>query len=160
MTEPAVRQTNAAPEAAGVLHVLFRVDDSEYVVPAADVLQLESFTSTTKVPGAPPYVRGLAQIRGKVVPVIDLRARFGLPPIEPTLDTRIILLSHGTRTVGLLADTAREVVRIAKEEVHAPSDVLSAHGGGFVQSIARSGRRILMVLDMEKLIGEGHIDGQ
>jgi len=60
------------------LHVAFRVGTAEYVVPAATVLHLESFETATHVPGAPAYVAGLVQVRGRVVPVVDLRRRFGL----------------------------------------------------------------------------------
>ncbi len=74
-----------------VLHVVFRVGEVEYAVPAADVVQMESFSGATPVPGARPYVAGLVQIRGKVVPVIDARLRFGLPSGERTLDTRVVV---------------------------------------------------------------------
>lgn len=62
-----------------VLHVVFKVDGAEYVLPAADVLQMESFTGATPVPGAAPHVAGLVQVRGRVIPVVDARLRFGLP---------------------------------------------------------------------------------
>jgi purine-binding chemotaxis protein CheW len=149
----------AVPAAPTVLHVLFKVDDAEYVVPAADVLQMESFTSATKVPGAPPYVKGLVHIRGRVVPLVDMRARFGLPPVEVTLDTRIIVLDQGGRTVGLLVDSAREVVRIAPGGVEHPPDVLGG-SQGFVEAVAKIGPRLLMLLDLKRVIGEEYIDGK
>jgi len=143
-----------------LLHVLFNVAGAQYVIPAADVLQMESFTSATKVPGAPPYVAGLVLIRGRVVPVIDVRARFGLPPVEPTLDSRIVVISEEQRTVGLLVDSAREVVRIAPSELKPPPDVLMGQSDGFVKSVAKTGDRLLMLVDCRKIIGEGHIHGE
>ena len=68
------------------LHVTFRVGTADYALPAAAVLHLESFVSATHVPGAPPYVAGLVQVRGRLVPVVDLRKRFGLGPIEHSID--------------------------------------------------------------------------
>ena len=91
-----------------VLHVVFKVDGAEYALPAADVLQMESFTGATPVPGAPSHVAGLVQVRGRVIPVVDARARFGLPPVERTLDSRVVVGQLGDRTVGLLVDSARE----------------------------------------------------
>ncbi len=76
------------------LHVLFKVAAVDYAMPAADVLQMESFTSATRVPGTPSYVAGLVQIRGRVVPVVDLRARFELPPVTPSLDTRVVVVQQ------------------------------------------------------------------
>ena len=75
---------------APILHVLFKVDDTLYALPADVVLQMESYTGATMVPGAPEFVAGIIQLRGRVVPVVDLRARFGLAPKERTLETRVV----------------------------------------------------------------------
>lgn len=143
-----------AADVASRLHVLFKVSGAEYVVAAADVLQMESFTDATRVPGTPAYVKGLVQIRGRVVPVIDLRARFGLGALETTLDSRIVVLAHGDRVVGLLVDVAREVVQIAAADLKPPPEVLMGNDEGFVKSVARVGNRMLLLLDVRKIIGE------
>lgn len=135
------------------LHVVFKVGDGDYVLPAADVLQMESFTSATPVPGAAAYVAGLVQIRGRVIPVIDLRARFGLPALARTLDSRVLVVQSGERQVGLLADSAREVVRIADDAFRPPPDVVAAQSSGYVSSIAQAGNRIVMRIDFDKIIG-------
>ncbi|MDP2340313.1 MAG: chemotaxis protein CheW [Deltaproteobacteria bacterium] len=134
------------------LHVLFKVGDSDYVVPAAAVMQMDSFTGATPVPGAPPYVRGIVQIRGRVIPVVDLRTRFGLPPIERTLDARIIVVRAGDRHVGLLADSAREVLVIADDQFSPPPDIVVEQSRGFVNAIAHAGKRIVMRLRFESVV--------
>jgi purine-binding chemotaxis protein CheW len=136
------------------LFVMFRVGNADYVMPASSVLELESFTGATQVPGAPPYLRGLLNVRGRVVPAIDLRARFGLPPIEPSIDTRIVVGRVEGRIVGLVVDSAREVVALGSDAFHPPPDVIAEQTQGFVQSIAESGQRLLMLLDFSKVIGE------
>ncbi|WP_437626088.1 chemotaxis protein CheW [Sorangium sp. So ce1151] len=136
------------------LHVVLKVADTEYVISAAEVLHMESFTGATRVPGTRPYVSGLIQIRGRVVPVIDLRARFGLPTIEPTLDSRVIVVQSGGRTVGLLVDSAREVVNIAAEEIRPPPEVMAEESAGFVRSVAKLGKRLVMLVDVGRIIGE------
>lgn len=135
-----------------VLHVVFKVGDADYVLPASEVVQMESFTQATQVPGAPPYVAGLVQIRGKVIPVINLRARFGLPPIAYSLESRIVVVSDGQRTVGLLADSAREVLRIAPEDFHSPPEIISQQATGFVSQVAQAGKRLVMRIDFTKVI--------
>src|SRR5688500_11442423 len=107
------------------LHVVFRVGDGEYALPAADVVQMETFESVTPVPGAAPFVLGLVQLRGRVIPVIDLRVRFGLSPIARTLDSRIIVVRKGPRLVGLLADSAREVVQLDVEQFRPTPEVVA-----------------------------------
>jgi purine-binding chemotaxis protein CheW len=145
-----------------VLHVVFRVGETDYVVPASDVLQMESYAGATVVPGTASYVAGLVQVRGRVVPVIDLRARFGLPPVAPTLDTRIVVVQRDERNVGLLVDSARDVVQLAPEALKPPPDVLARDGRGFVRAVAKVGERLVMLIDFEKVIGEeqphaGHV---
>lgn len=147
------------------LHVLFKVGEAEYVLPASAVVEMDSFSRATQVPGAAPYVAGLVQIRGRVIPVIDLRARFGLPPIERTLDARVIVVREGDRDVGLLADSAREVVQIETDSFQPPPEVVAEQGAGFVSSVARAGKRLVMRIDSSKVIGHHGIqkersDGQ
>ena len=135
-----------------ILHVVFKVGEADYVLPASEVVQMESFTKATQVPGAPPYVAGLVQIRGQVIPVIDLRARFGLPPIPHTLESRIVVASDGERTVGLLAESAREVLRIESEEFHAPPEIIAQQAHGFVSQVAQAGKRLVMRIDFSKVV--------
>jgi purine-binding chemotaxis protein CheW len=136
------------------LHVLFKVDGAEYVLPATDVLHMESFDGATKVPGTPAHVAGIVQSRGRVIPVVDLRVRFGLPHLAPTIDSRVVVVEADTRAVGLLVDSAREVVSIPADGFRAPPEVVTKQGDGFVKSVAQAGKRLVMLLDYRKVIGE------
>ncbi|MFT3843070.1 MAG: chemotaxis protein CheW [Myxococcaceae bacterium] len=136
------------------LHVLFRVGEADYVLPASEVVEMESFTQATPVPGSAPYVAGLVQIRGKVIPVVDLRARFGLAPIARSLDSRVIVVRDGERLVGLLADSAREVMKIDTQDFHPPPEAVAQQAAGFVSLVAQAGPRLLMRIDFSKVIGE------
>lgn len=140
-----------------ILHVVFRVADADYIVAAADVLQMESFTGATRVPGTLGYVEGVVQLRGRVVPVVDLRTRFGLERAPPTLDTRIIVAQVQERTVGLVVDSAREVVKLTPEQLHPPPRVVASNAEGFVKAVAHLGTRLLMLIDFMKVIGEDSI---
>jgi purine-binding chemotaxis protein CheW len=136
------------------LHVTFRVGNADYAVNAADVLHLDSFTAATYVPGAPAFVAGLVQVRGKLVPVVDLRTRFGLGPIERTLDNRVIVVKVGTRVAGLLVDSAREVLRLDETTFEPPPELLDSQASGFVKAVATQAQRLLLVVDVPRLIGE------
>ena len=141
------------------LHVVFKVAGSEYAIPASEVLQMESFTGATPVPGAPPHVAGLVQVRGRVVPVVDARARFGLPPGERTLDTRVVVGQLGTRIVGLLVDSAREVLKLAPDQLQPPPQLVVEQAQGFVKAVARVGPRLVMLIDFPRVIGEEKVHG-
>ena len=143
----------------GDLHVVFKVAEAEYALPASAVLHMESFTGATKVPGTAPYVAGLVQIRGRVVPVLDVRARFGLPAATHTLDSRVVVAQQQERTVGLLVDSAREVLRIESDKFKAPPEVVSQNTQGFVKAVAQTGQRLVMLLDFAKVIGEAGANG-
>ncbi|NVB84702.1 MAG: purine-binding chemotaxis protein CheW [Kofleriaceae bacterium] len=136
------------------LHVAFRVGTADYVISAEDVLHLESFTEATHVPGAPVFVAGLVQVRGRLVPVIDLRARFGLPAIERSLDNRVIVVKIGARVAGLLVDSAREVVRIDPQSYEPPPELVGSQAAGFVKAITTVAKRLMLVVDVPRVIGE------
>jgi purine-binding chemotaxis protein CheW len=147
-------QTSDAP----ILHVLFKVDEALYALPADVVLQMESYRGATVVPGAPAFVAGIIQLRGRVVPVVDLRARFGLPPLPHTLETRVVVGEQHGRTVALVADSAREVVRLAPSQLAPPPRLVDDGTRGFVKFVAQIGDRTVMVLDFGKVIGEEPLD--
>jgi purine-binding chemotaxis protein CheW len=134
------------------LHVSFRVGTADYVLPAAQVLHLESYELATRVPGAPAYVAGLVQVRGRVVPVVDLRARFGLPPTEHTIDHRVIVVQVGARVAGLLVDSAREVLQLDATSFEKPPEMIE--GSGFVTAVATVTKRMFLLIDVPRVIGE------
>lgn len=143
-----------------LLHVVFKVGGAEYALAASEVLQMESYTGATPVPGSPPHVIGIVQLRGRVIPVIDLRARFGLPPQEPSPDSRLVVGKAGDRTVALLVDAAREVLTIPEEALKPPPRLMGHQAEGFVKSVAQIGNRLVMAVDFPKVIGEEelHVD--
>src|SRR3569833_1633572 len=114
------------------LHVTIRVSTASYAVPAAQVLHLESYETATHVPGAPPYVAGLVHVRGRIVPVVDLRARFGLPAIEHALDRRVVVVQVGTRVAGLLVARAGEVVAVDEAANEKQTEIIEGQASGFV----------------------------
>ena len=141
------------------LHVVFKVAGAEYAIPASEVLQMESFAGATPVPGAPAHVAGLVQVRGRVVPVVDARARFGLPPVERTLDTRVVVGQLGPRIVGLVVDSAREVMKLAPDQLQPPPQLVAEQAQGFVKAVARVGPRLVMLIDFPRVIGEEKANG-
>ena len=136
------------------LHVTFRVGTADYAVPAAQVLHLESYEAATPVPGTPAYVAGLVQTRGRLVPVVDLRTRFGLAAIPHTIDRRIVVVQVGTRIAGLLVDSAREVMQIDADAFEATPDLVDQQAAGFVKAVASIATRLLMLVDVPRVIGE------
>jgi purine-binding chemotaxis protein CheW len=159
VTNLALASTALVSAGEPTLHVVFKVDDCDYLLPAETVLQMESYSGATHVPGAPAFVAGIVQVRGRVVPVVDLRVRFGLAPAEATLDSRIVVGQHGERVVGLLVDSAREVIKVAPGQLSPPPPILSHQAKGYVKAVAQVGPRVMLLVDFAGVIGEESLHG-
>ena len=142
------------------LHVVFTLAGAEYALPFDSVLQMESYTGATLVPGAPPYVDGVVTVRGLVVPVLDLRTRLGLPRAELDLDTRIIVTESAGRVVALRVDSAREVLKLDLDKHQPAPAIVSERSSGFVHAVHPLGKRLLLLIDLPKLLGEHSHDLQ
>lgn len=129
-------------------YVLFTLAGTAYAVPSRDVQRMEMVEHVTPVPNAPPFVDGVVFSRGKVVPAVNLRRRFGFDRAEYDLKTRLLVVAHGDRLVGLLVDSAREFVTIPTEAVQPPPDAMAGTSGRYLRGVADVGGRIILVLDV------------
>jgi len=126
------------------------------VLPASEVLQMESFSGATAVPGTEPYVAGLVQVRGRVVPVIDLRKRFGVGERAPDSSTVVIVVrvhtELGEKTAGIVVDAVSEVYSVAPDDIKATPDLGSAADGACVRGLTSVDGKMVMLLDIDKLV--------
>lgn len=141
------------------LHVVFEVTGTQYVLAAESVQQMAAFEGATVVPGAADYVAGLIQVRGQLIPVVDLRRRFGVSSAEARNEARVIIVKHAGRVVGLLADRAREVLPLGEEDFEPTPPLAHEQAGGFVQAVARHNGRLLLRIDAENVIGKDSFNG-
>ncbi|KKK72595.1 hypothetical protein LCGC14_2902290, partial [marine sediment metagenome] len=123
-----------------------------YGVPVELVVQIVRNVNVTDVPTAPPYVEGVIILRGEIIPVINLRQRFGIEQSETQSRSRIIIIGNNDRLYGLLVDGVREILDLEKEEIS--TDAVSVFGmkPEFVQGIAKIGKDLLVVLDVFKIL--------
>jgi purine-binding chemotaxis protein CheW len=143
-----------ASAALDALHLICRIGDVDYALPARRVVEMETYPGATPVPGAPPWVAGLVQVRGRVVPAIDVRARLGLAPAPVTLDTRVVLVERGARVVGLVVDRAREVLPLPGEPQAVPAELADRAAGGFVSGVAHGQDRSFLLIDVDSLLAQ------
>lgn len=136
-----------------LLHISFRVAGTEYVVRADEVLHLETFDGATPIPGAAPHVAGLVQVRGRLVPVIDLRVRFGVAGAAEGIDRRVIVLQVPGRTAGLLVDSAREILKIEAAAFQPPPALIAQQSPGFVKAVATVASRLVLLVDIPLILG-------
>jgi purine-binding chemotaxis protein CheW len=144
----------AAPEAAAAVqsYILFGVAGTTYAIRSQQVLHIEMIDHVTPVPNAPVFVEGVVFSRGQVVPVINLRARFGFERAAITLRSRLLVVQHEGRRVGLLADESREFIRISETAVRPPQEAIGGLSGNYLDGVATLGERIVLVLSVRELV--------
>ena len=106
----------------------------------------------TPVPNAAHAVEGVVFSRGQVVPVINLRARFGFNRTAINQRTRLLVVQQGTRSVGLLADEAKEFVTIADASIHPPNEAIGNLSGSYLNGVATLGERVVLILDVREVV--------
>ncbi|MBL8096614.1 MAG: chemotaxis protein CheW [Anaerolineales bacterium] len=134
--------------------VSFDLNKEHYGVDIANVEGIIKLQRITTVPGAPAYVEGVTNLRGKILPVIDLRRRFGLPRAEATVDTRIVIVRISTFVVGLVVDAVSEVLVVDPATVEPPSPLAMTTDSTFVKAIARFEGRLVILLDLDAIIAD------
>jgi len=132
--------------------VVFGLANEHYGVDIARVEGIIKMQAITTVPHAPEFVEGVTNLRGKVLPVIDLRCRFGLSPAEPTKDTRIVNVEMNGLTVGLVVDGVSEVQRVDPAAVEPPSPIITTIDSAYLRGIAKIGAQLVILLDLDKVL--------
>jgi len=133
-------------------YILFSVSGTTYALPTAEVRHMEMIEDITRVPNAPSFVDGVVFSRGQVVPVINLRARFGFDRAPHDLRTRLIVVQAESRVVGLLVDAAREFVSIPTDAVQPPHEALAGMSGRYVEGVASIGDRLILILNLQRIL--------
>ncbi len=136
------------PKPATEPYVLFTLAGTAYALPSRDVQRMEMVEHVTPVPNAAPFVDGVVFSRGKVVPAVNLRRRFGFDRVAYDLKTRLIVVAHADRLVGLIVDSAREFVTIPAEAIQPPPEALAGTSGRYLRGVADVGDRVILILDV------------
>ena len=134
-------------------YILFSVSGTTYALPSQDVAHVEMVEEVTRVPNAPAFVDGVVFSRGQVVPVVNLRARFGFERAAYDLRTRLIVVQAASRVIGLVVDSAREFVNIPPESIQPPHEALAGMSGRYVEGVASLGdKRLVLTLDLSRIL--------
>jgi len=135
--------------------ILFELAGTTYGVRSRFVQQIEMIEHVTPVPNAPPAVEGVVMARGQVIPALNLRARFGFERVAFGLRSRLVVVSTGGRTLGLIVDSAREFLRIPEAAIEPPPEAITGLSGKYLEGVATVGGRIILVLDLDEVIDLG-----
>src|SRR5579883_1444084 len=132
--------------------VSFRLGSEEYGVDISQVQEIIRMVEITHVPRAPKFMEGVINLRGQLIPIIDLRTRFGMPRIDSTKSTRIIVTEIGTKRVGIVVDSVSEVLNIPIENVEDAPEMIAGVGTEYIQGVGKMGDRLIIMLDLTMVI--------
>ncbi len=135
-------------------YLSFNLAESEYVIPIHFVLEIIGLQPITKVPDVPEYVKGVINIRGKVIPVVDLRLRFGLDERNYDERTCIVIVQLDELQVGLIVDTVNEVLKIEPHQIEPPPEVKKGEANKFIKGLAKVEDSVKIVLNMTSILEE------
>ena len=135
--------------------VVFGLANEKYGVDIDSVESIVNLLPITAVPDAPDFVEGVTNLRGEVLPVIDLRKRFGLPLTEETRDTRIVVAEVDGSKVGMKVDELSEVLRVEESAIEPPSPVVAPVDSDFIVGIAKAEARLIILLNLGELLSAG-----
>ncbi len=134
--------------------VTFRLGNEEYAVNILKVQEINRMREITRVPNTPPYVEGVINLRGKVIPVINLRSKFSLAERDSDTQSRIMIMDIQGITMGLVVDAVSEVLRIPGDIVESTPPMAANISTEFIKGIAKLEDRLIILLDMDMLVGK------
>lgn len=132
--------------------VVFDLASEFYGVDISAVREIIRMQSVTRVPGAPAFVEGVINLRGRVVPVVDLRKRLDLSLAEQTQESRIVVVDIGGRDVGVIVDAVTEVLRVPLSVIDPPSSMITNSDSDYLKGIAKLESKLIILLDLDKVL--------
>lgn len=132
--------------------VSFRLADEEFGVDILKVQEIIRMVDMTRVPSSPEFVEGVINLRGRIIPIIALRKRFGVEPRPPDKLTRIMVVEVDRKTIGFIVDSVSEVLRIPRSTVEPTPEVVSSVNAEYISGVGKLEDRLLILLDLNRLL--------
>ncbi|MBM7564632.1 chemotaxis protein CheW [Paenibacillus sacheonensis] len=138
--------------------IVFGLANEEYGIEVEKVRTIERMVPITRVPKTMTFVKGVINLRGVVIPVIDLRGRFGLPETEATESSRIVIVAAGDLEVGFIVDSANDVIDIDSDTIDTPPEVVGGIKAKYLRGVAKVGEdRLLIMLNLSEVLNKSEI---
>ncbi len=141
----------------GSQFLTFQLGNELYGVDILRVQEIKGYTTVTKIPNTPPHIKGVLNLRGTIVPIVELRTKFGLPTIEYTLFTVIVVVVIQEKIMGLVVDAVSDVLNIDKKDIQPPPQFGAKVDVSFLNGIGKSNDKLVALLDMDRLLSDGDL---
>ena len=141
----------------GSQFLTFQLGEELYGVDILRVQEIKGYTTVTKIPNTPSHIKGVLNLRGTIVPIIELRTKFGMPTIEYTMFTVIVVVVVQEKVMGLIVDAVSDVLDIAKNDIQPPPKFGAKIDVSFLNGIGKSGDKLVALLNMDQLLSDGDV---
>jgi len=140
------------PEDAEIQLVVFQLGSEEFGAAIGQVQEIVNLGKVTRMPKAPAFVEGIINLRGRVIPVIDIRKRFDLAQKEHGENARIMVVALEGQAIGMIVDSISEVLRVPKEAIEPPPPIIGDISAAYLKGVAKLGDRLVILLDLDKVL--------
>ncbi|MFW0883586.1 chemotaxis protein CheW [Candidatus Acidulodesulfobacterium sp. H_13] len=135
--------------------VTFKLGNEEFALDILKVQEINRIVEITKVPKAPDFVEGVINLRGRVIPIVDIRKKFHLSIKEATKDARVIVVNIMNKTIGLIVDSVSEVLRINSSTIQPPPPLIAGLDSDYIKGVGKLDERLIILLDIDKIFTTG-----
>jgi len=136
----------------------FQIDDQEYAFRIEQIQEIVILDQITRTPQVPEYCEGVSNLRGSIIPIINLRRLFGIEPRPADGETRTIVVNVGERTMGCTVDMVSQVIRIPQDSIQPAPETVTAEGAHYISGFARLDGRLVILLDIDQLLDPAQLD--
>jgi purine-binding chemotaxis protein CheW len=136
----------------------FQIDGQQYAFPIEQIQEIVLLDQITQTPQVADYVEGVSNLRGAIIPIINLRKLFGLAPKPPDGETRTIVVNMGERTIGCTVDMVSQVIRIPDESIQPAPEAVAGDGANYISGFAKLDDRLVILLDIDELLNPERLD--
>jgi len=157
--EPATKEMNQqiGLTADGSQFLTFNLGEELYGVDILRVQEIKGYTTVTKIPNVPPHIKGMLNLRGTIVPIVELRMKFGMPTIDHTAITVIIVVVVRDKVMGLVVDSVSDVLNIDKSDIQPAPQFGAKVDVSVLNGVGKSGDKLVAILDLDRLLSEGEV---
>ncbi len=151
----ATAENNASDSRAGLANnefLTFTLGKEEYGIDILKVQEIRGYDAVTTIANTPEFIKGVINLRGTIVPIVDLRIKFNMPAVEYDQFTVVIILNFGTRTVGIVVDSVSDVLTLNPDQIHPAPNLSSALDTRYILGLGTVAERMLILVDIERLM--------
>ena len=145
-------QSGSDAAQAGREYLSFVLGDAHYCIDILKVQEIRTYEAPTRIANTPTFIKGVMNLRGNIVPIIDLRVKFGLPEQRYDTQTVVIVLNIAKRTVGVVVDGVSDVIQVAAADIKPPPELGGAVDTRYLQGLATVGGQMMILIDIERLM--------